>query len=124
MRTLLTLLMLLGASSLGSAQEPQESAEVMVWGAGATSCGEFLKVTETHPRNEAVFGQWLHGYLTAFNVTNKRVVDHAAGIDRPGLMAWITKYCKDKPLDTFFEATQALVQHLEEDGRTRTKSTN
>jgi hypothetical protein len=90
---------------------------MMVWGAGTATCAEFVKVTEQSPVNEVAFGQWLHGYLTGRNHADSSVTDHAAGIDRVALLAWITKYCKEHPLDTFFVASDALIRELQSTGR-------
>lgn len=110
--TLLTILLSLPAT----AQQPDG---IMVWGAGATSCGEFLKAMNENPRSEVAFGQWLHGYITARNFLDLKAVDYAAGVDRAGLFAWITNHCKSHPLDSFFWATEALIAELKAKDRIR-----
>lgn len=117
MRTLLALMML-GSSSVLSAAK---NVEVLLWGVGGTSCGHFIALMEENPQNELTFGQWHQGYITALNSMDRSVVDHAANIDRVGLMTWITNYCKGKPLDSYYEATVNLVHQLRKDGRIKTR---
>lgn len=108
--------MLIVLVSLPAAAQ-QQREKVMIWGAGLTSCGEFLKIVEDNPRSEVTFGQWLHGYISGRNYADRGVVDYAAGLERAALMAWITNHCKNNLLDSFLDATEALIRELQARGR-------
>ena len=104
------------AAVTSTAAEAQDH-KVMIWGAGTISCGEFIKVVAKNPQNEVVFGQWLNGYISGRNFADRSVADYAAGLDRTALISWITNYCKDNPLDVFFNAAEALITELRSKGR-------
>jgi hypothetical protein len=91
----------------------------MVWGVGQHSCGKFLENLKDNPKNETPYGQWLQGYITGRNHASSEISDYAGGTDRPALMAWISNYCREHPLDSFYDAVNRLLQTLEKTGRVR-----
>ena len=105
---------LICSSILVQAQDKgaSEKNPVMVWGAGNVSCGQFVKVIGSNPGNERVFGQWLHRFISGLNEADRTTVDYAAGLDRDALMTWVTNYCRNNPLDSFYGASRALVNEM------------
>jgi hypothetical protein len=109
---LLILFLLAPIESFGQKQT------IMVWGCGHVSCAKFTEQTKKYP-TEAVdeYGSWLYGYITGRNYEGSNISDYAGGIERTALMAWLSNYCKDHPLDSFFHATNELILELEKTGR-------
>ena len=82
--------------------------EIMVFGAGSNSCGNWLKdggsVTER---------AWLQGYITSYNQWKLQVDDDVAkSTDASGMFAWMNNYCRSHPLDPIANAAAVLIVEL------------
>ncbi len=55
--------------------------------------------------------------MTALNWSDSDQRDMLAGSDAEGAMLWVENYCRNHPLDTFFDATLALRRELSEKPR-------
>jgi hypothetical protein len=105
----------LGYALLANAAAVAEPQRYGVLGDGNTSCG-----TCTRDRTGgAVFDRasanfhlaWVLGFLSGMNyhhATRQKVGNITRGTDIDGLFAWIDNYCKQHPLDTIANATEAL----------------
>lgn len=104
----LLLFIVIGASTV-AAQPP-----ILVIGSGNLSCGSWLE-RSTDSDSRLAFTAWIGGFVTSANVfgnLNKapRIGD---GTDMAGLLAWVSKYCQDHPLDKVVAAVTALILELE-----------
>lgn len=79
-------------------------------GAGALSCGAFLK--QEHVRNGVM--QWVLGFVTGFNIVraaatkSSETADILNGADADAVEVWLANYCKTNPLHDIASAAVAL----------------
>ena len=83
-----------------------------IMGAGTQSCGKYLEDRDGGTRGSLRYMNWLGGYFTAYNLYEPNTYDISGDHDLPALMAWLDKYCREHPLDTFNGAVQALAVEL------------
>ena len=85
-----------------------------VMGAGTVSCGRFLEMGDTNNVEMTSFTvSWVLGYLGGVDVmmsVNAR--PNLRAVDSQSVQAFITKSCRDKPLQTLAEASASLSLHL------------
>jgi hypothetical protein len=96
MRPLVQLLVLCGVVSVATSVFAQRTAEI--GGAGAVVCGDYLdqRRKESGPIN-ALYQSWAIGYLSGYNQFSPR--SPLPQIPSPAvILAYIDKYCRDKPL--------------------------
>jgi hypothetical protein len=97
----------------------------VVYGEGNTSCGAWTKAQQQRPQLNATGStlisrssdfagqlQWIEGYMSAFNMYERRLPSLAKGMDVNGLFAWIDNYCAAHPLDSISIAADALIAEL------------
>lgn len=80
--------------------------EYMIYGAGTTSCGEWL-----HQREESSWyhlGQWVLGYLTALDTFKMRLKE----TDPAAVSAYVDNYCRQHPLEQLHDAALDLSLEL------------
>ncbi len=86
----------------------------VIWGSGATSCGNFLAEFDGHNYSAVSLDvSWVLGYLTAMNAertVNKRLPLKYA--DPNTITAYLVKHCRDNPLHVVFDGTLALTIDL------------
>jgi hypothetical protein len=95
-------------------------AGYVIIGIGAESCGTWTKERAKGGLNSAQAGQWMLGYITAFNALGPRpsnfdhqeAFDIAEGINGDGIKAWIDNWCQAHPLDDINASAIALIQKL------------
>lgn len=85
--------------------------QFMAWGLGKVSCATYTQEMR-NPENAALYGQWIHGFITALNIHDKTVVDYTGGVDRNGLLAWLVQYCEKHPVEAFANATDSMIEYL------------
>lgn len=81
-------------------------------GPGVKSCVRWMEERQIDGAAAWQYQQWLLGYVSAYNrwiVTGK---DVTAGQTATGLFNWIDGYCRENPMTTFANATDALIEHL------------
>ena len=94
------------------AAEPASAQIFHVYGTGAMSCGEYLQARQTSNDAESrVVVEWVRGYMSGFN-TEARVQTKGDMPDDPSTLAYLDKYCREHPLDSFVKATWALLREL------------
>lgn len=106
-KRVLTILLLLASSS--------QLLAAPIKGAGATSCGSWLK--ERRNGTYVVDLNWVLGFVSAYNhylyldsVTNKNGVFGSA--DPEAVAAWMDNYCSANPLSTPYAGSVELIQEL------------
>ena len=55
--------------------------------------------------------EWVRGYMSGFN-TEARIQTKGDMPDDPSTLAYLDKYCREHPLDSFVKATWALLKEL------------
>jgi hypothetical protein len=85
-------------------------AETIVWGPGNSSCGDWLRDRQRDSWGSVVKKAWLSGYVTAYN--NAYAGALIAGTDSEGMFAWVDNYCRSRPLDSIFQASNSLMLEL------------
>ena len=88
------------------------AGSTMLYGSGAESCGVFLKDLRRSEMNDNLLHymnlSWVNGFLSAHGWNGNDMKD----VDSHGREAFITKYCKENPLDNISDAAKALVEKL------------
>lgn len=92
--------------------------EWMVKDSGRVSCGGWLEIrAAASDPNDSRFlqvSEWISGFLTAYNYYfTPAGGDVASATDRPGMYAWLDKYCRENPTLRLVQATIVLIEHLE-----------
>tara|TARA_R110002167_G_C12365109_1_gene623549 strand:- start:22 stop:363 length:342 start_codon:yes stop_codon:yes gene_type:complete len=81
-------------------------------GVGFASCGEYLNATEDLYKKDRTdyyqYKAYLSGFVSGFNAGGETV--RATDID--AMEAFATKYCKENPLNKFYEAALKLAVAL------------
>lgn len=94
-----------------------EPTQIQIIGAGTNSCGAFMD-TRSQPLSRGIYIQWLAGFLTEFNITNRQgILDAMGHTDKAGLEAWLDGYCSAHPLIPFATASEALLVELSDSER-------
>lgn len=93
--------------------EPASAQVTHFYGVGAgMSCGEYLQGRQTRTDAEMrVVVEWVRGYMSGFN-TEARIQTKGDMPDDPSTLAYLDKYCREHPLDSFVKATWALLREL------------
>jgi hypothetical protein len=84
---------------------------MLVFGAGALSCGVWLQHPQTADAYHVVMASWIDGYLTAANERRDETgqnVSLGQNTEGIGFDAWISRYCKVNPQAPLFQAASAL----------------
>jgi hypothetical protein len=89
---------------------------VRIFGSGNDTCGAYLKAHQPS-RSTVGFSEdnWIMGYVAAFETSELNGSHHLAiamDQDPDALVAWITNYCREHPLDPIYEASDSLVAEL------------
>jgi hypothetical protein len=97
---LLVTVLLFAASS-------QAAEEFKNRGAGATSCGTWTHEHQQRSVNATLQDQWVFGYVTAEELLSptKRAKQD---VDNQALLAWVTKWCAQNPLESVAAAAFVL----------------
>jgi hypothetical protein len=92
------------------AQAPD--GKFMVLGLGKESCGSYLQARQSP--SEEWYVSWLGGFLTGMEANWIHRGREAAleSFDMAGGVAWIDKYCREKPLNSVLDAGLALFVYL------------
>ena len=88
---------------------------MLVFGAGALSCGVWLQHAQTADAYHVVMASWIDGYLTAANERRSDINQNASlgqNIEGTGFDAWITRYCQANPQAPLFRTTSAVFVDL------------
>jgi|MTBAKMStandDraft_1061839.scaffolds.fasta_scaffold15906_1 hypothetical protein len=72
------------------------------------SCGKYIQDIETSSETEAFYSWWLAGFVTGTNLSKKRIIF----TDNFAHEAWINKYCRENPLESFAQAVIELDKAL------------
>lgn len=89
---------------------------IAVYGLGGKQCGQYLSDMEKQKsRYESVaaaqYANWAEGYLTGYNaLTSGKQVE--ANLPRATIIAYIDKYCREKPLRPVFQAVDCLLSSV------------
>ena len=87
---------------------PPGRVEVILYGAGASSCGKWLAAREGNDSHG--FSAWVLGWVSAAGMYNARgELRHS---DAQAMSAWVDKYCREHPLNELADAATSLVDEL------------
>lgn len=103
---------LLVVSFLFANENAQAEPRRYISGEGIVECGEYLESRrENNPRQSYVYATWMRGFLSGYNIaTSGRPV---ANIPSPEtILAYIDKYCAEKPLDLLGSCAIKLTKEL------------
>ncbi len=83
-------------------------------GAGATTCGKWVKNRKT----DAYYHQlnWVLGYISAYNNyvnTDSSEYGVIGNADSDSIAAWMDNYCQKNPLDTIAKGSVELIKVLD-----------
>jgi hypothetical protein len=73
------------------------------------SCGRYIDDISTDQRAKNNYHWWLGGFVTGTNLVKSR----STLTDDKAYEAWIEKYCRDNPLDSFHKAAIELNKELD-----------
>lgn len=91
------------------------SADAMITGAGAFSCGDYLKHREDHASAQiAIDITWVFGFMSGYNmeVSDKPTPAQVTPPTAATTTAFLDKFCRDNPLLTITHAAMVLVDKL------------
>lgn len=113
--TLIALATLLSYPLLSTAAD-KAGLSVTIVSAEERTCGRFVSAREDAMRGNHVransYIDWLGGYITAFNHFKPDTYNILGNSDKESVMQWLENYCKQNLLETFSEATDALMVEL------------
>lgn len=84
-----------------------QNDEYMIY--GNESCGKYLNATY---QEKIYFDGWLKGFLSAYNQYEHVEANITYSTDFDSIDIWLYKYCQENPLDSHYQATQALIDAL------------
>jgi len=96
----------------GAAQAATDEGKFAIKGAGAGTCEEYTAERAKQSQTYALYGGWLTGYLTAYNLFQEETFDIAPWQSTDLLAALLANYCQRNPGDQFIVAVNALVHSL------------
>jgi len=76
---------------------------------GGGSCKQWLKSYD-EPMKALNYSYWMAGYITAFNRQTPDVYDIRNIGDSSGLYFWMTRYCKENPLNHMSHGMDAYTE--------------
>lgn len=84
---------------------------------GANSCGKFIEAVDYGENNNNwagwnIYAAYVGGYFTGVNRYRADVSNIRESTDRVGVMAFLEKYCRENPLDDYFDAVKAAEEKL------------
>jgi hypothetical protein len=85
-------------------------ADMIIWGHGNSSCGEWLRDRQQDSWGSVVNKAWVARYITSVNKAYAGAL--TAGTDAEGMFAWLDNYCRSHPLASIFQATDSLTLEL------------
>lgn len=96
-----------------------DNGRFVVLGLGSESCGTYI--TERRQGNDNPYRGWVTGYLSAYNESLKNTYNLLGKSDMEGVMLWLENYCSKNPLNSFSQASGALLGALFVDRHTKRK---
>lgn len=86
----------------------------VVSGAGATSCGQYLKNSASNNEDTWLVITWAQGFLSGMNIARKNEKLKMVLLpDADSIRAYIDKYCRESPLESPFWGSIQLFQELQ-----------
>lgn len=113
MKRLLSALIL--ASSLmiaPGAWASDSNGQFVVLAYGNHSCGKWLKSQAKGSEEGRHQQSWIMGFVSAHNESTPGIANLFEGIDTDGAFAWISKHCRENPLEDIYDASLKLVKYL------------
>ena len=83
-----------------------------IQGQGTQSCGTYVDERRKDEWGAMLFGSWIAGYVTAFNLDVSGTYNIMGHTDMQGLLLWLENYCQQHPTELFGVAAQHLRTHL------------
>ncbi len=81
-------------------------------GAGTISCGRYIDDKRNSPGLEHVANMhWVQGFITGVNYSSTK--NYGSGIDMIAMAQYLENYCQDHPLNNLAEASEKLLNALQ-----------
>lgn len=96
-------------------QREAASFDLHILGFGNTSCGTWARDHQGVPDAAGMLEEsWVFGYVAAFSsfALAMGAPNPSGVVDAGGLIQWVSNYCVAHPLDTIYEASDALTAEL------------
>lgn len=99
---------------LRSVSAEAQDVAFVIYGIGTKQCGEYLSDRQKSQNSydsvaAAQYSDWAHGYVSGYNSTNRPRTQISATLPRATVIAYIDKYCRDKPLNAVGAAVDCLI---------------
>ena len=94
----------------------QGSKEAALVGVGTGSCGQYLQLRAAqNPQfNDSLEG-WISGFVSGMNHARFSITRNLKLLpDGPSMLAYVDKFCRENPLKTVFNGSDALFAELPE----------
>lgn len=82
------------------------------FGEGTSSCGEWTHLHSSSSARSAVQNSWLLGFLTAASLYRQDGPNFSENVDSAAVIAWVSNYCRQNPLDDVTKAASTLTHEL------------
>jgi len=76
-------------------------------------CGSWLQARERRTAYTVAYETWVTGFLSGAAFVEN--TSYLSNREDAGLYLWVGNYCRQNPLESIFQATDALRKHLIED---------
>lgn len=98
----------LAAVWIAPAGAGDRNGEFAVFSVGADTCGDYLRARRLGGTAFDAYGQWLLGYLSAFNLIVADTYDIMGGQSYRRAVRWLDGYCAGRTDTAFIDAAAAL----------------
>jgi hypothetical protein len=114
MSVMRTIVCLLGALLMAAPAAASDSVGLYRGhGLGLQQCSAYVAARDH--KQDAAFGVWITGYVTALNRASDQGTDLFSVHDYKSAMAWLEAYCRQNPSHSFANAAEGLIKALEPD---------
>lgn len=90
--------------------------EFVLWGMGASSCGDFAKnYAAGHEGMEWTYFSWAQGFMSALNLASsseKHKYHNLAAVTADDQMRFLRAYCDQHPLGDYVDGVFALMETI------------
>jgi len=110
-----SLLVLMLALEISSADAQDSKGSVMINGLGQRVCSKMVSDINEYPVSTDVYSAYIDGFASAMNVAVQGKSNFLEGTDKSSRYMFVLEHCQNNPLDTIFQAINQL--YIKEAGR-------
>ena len=89
-----------------------DAGSFVTYGLGNRSCSEWIEFRARNDPNTVNMAAWILGFISAYNKYLYKGINVAGVLDAEEIHALIDKNCKNRPRDSLWFATNALIEQL------------